>query len=329
MCWGSKHGWKEPVRLAKDRDPTGRDRLRTAVDDRWQVVVEDKEKSVRRPPKIISYPKKIAGVDSGISNLVDWLAEEFAANKHDTDGAHTETEQPARQTGTPQPAALSNIVPTTSIATDTSHPPSADPLQQQHLWTDKAVVLQVEQLGDVLAEHVTKDIERAYPGPVPTSVQVALADHFWCDLLAQLTHVIDSGLKAVDKIPDRVTELILKSRKDALRLPLEELVVKVAVKSVWKFLQSLTIFGWLIQARKTLPAIRILAVLICKAPERHRAVVEYCLDPLKDQLTSETKRRLVKVLREWLPLTVADLERTVTPSPGQPATTTGLGHAAK
>jgi hypothetical protein len=169
----------------------------------------------------------------------------------------------------------------------------------------------VEKLGNSLVEEVLKDIEAAYEKPVPPAVKVALADHFWCDLLAQLAHVIDDGMKFFGSVPERVTDLILKSRAESGRLRLERFVVKVAVNSVWKCVKGLTLFG---RVRKLLLVIRILSVLLCKAPERHRAVVEYCLDPLKNKLTLEAKQRLVRVLREWLPEIENELENAM-PAP--------------
>ncbi|MEU5262591.1 hypothetical protein [Amycolatopsis sp. NPDC021455] len=97
-----------------------------------------------------------------------------------------------------------------------------------------------------------------------------------------MANVLADGVKLFDKVPDKVTAMILEARKEHGRPPLQEFVVKTAVKSVWTYVKGLSVFGWVIQDRNFLPVIRVLAVLICKAPERHRVVVEYCLDPLKD-----------------------------------------------
>lgn len=298
MCWGTQHGWKDAVKLARQPDPAGRNQLRSDVDDAWRAAFVGKRNANQRPSTKISYPKKIAGIDSGLADLIDWLARDFATGKH---SASQRTRPQPRQAAThTTPDGGSNLA---------SEGPRPSP--------EEAIVVQVEKLGSVLAEEVLKDIERAYQRPVPPTVKVALADHFWCDLLAQLAHVIDDGIKLFDKVPDRVTELIMKSRTKDGRLPVEELVVKIAVKSVWKYIQNLTLFGWVVQVRRFVPIVRILAVLICKAPERHQAVVKYCLDPLGDQLTSETKNRLVKVLREWLPRTENELARTAAPLPNR------------
>lgn len=136
---------------------------------------------------------------------------------------------------------------------------------------------------------------------MPQATKVALADHFWCDVLAQLAHAIDEGVKFLDDIPDRVTRLIMKSREEHNRLPLEEIVVKTAVESGWRLLQHMSTFGVLLGFKKLLPVVRVLAVLIGKAPERHEAVVTYCVDPLAKSLTDKVKKRLVKTVGDWVP----------------------------
>ncbi|WP_155542456.1 hypothetical protein [Amycolatopsis camponoti] len=319
MCWGTQHGWKDAVKLAKDPDPAVRRDFRIKVDDAWRAAFVGKRNANQRPSQRISYPKKIAGIDSAIADLVEWLAQDLAAagtvpagtspaidgesplHSEETQQHRTSPDDPADDAA---PSGRSSIdgISDTRAAPDTTHP-------QAVLSNEGPVVTRVEELGDVLAEHVLKDIERAVAGPVSKEVKVALADHFWCDLFAQLAHVLDEGVKLFDKVPDKVTDLIIKSRRASERLPLEDLIIKTAVKSVWKFVQGLSLFGWVIQVRKFLPVVRVLAVFICKAPERHKAVVEYCLDPLREQLTSETKERLAKVLREWLPEITAEVAR--------------------
>ncbi len=322
MCWGTQHGWKEAVKLAKDADPAGRQELRSKVEQTWRATVEDQKPGDQRRSERITYPKKIAGVDSALADLVDWLAHDLTAgelaNHHGSSRLSRSPDAPGSNTATAMP-------PTGAEAATAPTSPGDQPQQQDTPTLTGPVVAQVEQLGNKLADEVLRDIEKAYGKPVPRAVKTALADHFWCDLLAQFAHVIDIGVKFLDNIPDRVTELILKSRAESKRLPLEEFVVKVAVKSAWKTLQGLTLFGVVAQVRKFLPVIRILAILICKAPERHRAVTEYCIDPLKDQLTAETKRRLLKVLRAWLPQIASEVGNdAIDPlAPGRPDRITG------
>jgi hypothetical protein len=92
----------------------------------------------------------------------------------------------------------------------------------------------------------------------------------------------------------------MESRGHSQWRQLEDWVVRAAAKSLWKKVRVVASLG-LLNRPVVLPVTRLLAVLICKAPERHRAVVEYRVDPLDKQLLTTIKDRLVEVLWEWLP----------------------------
>lgn len=238
---------------------------------------------------------KIAGVDSGRADLIDWLARDRALDEaqrqHELSGL--DQDLPAASTDDP----IWSPEPESTDANSSRQWREA----RDALPLGDALVDQVEQAGRDLVGKVLDDIAREYEGGrIPEDVKVALAHHFWCDLLAQLAHVIDEGLKLLDSVPDRVCDLVLRSRRDKNWPPITEKLVRVAAKSVWRRVRLLTFFG-LLRLRTILPVVRVLAVLMCKAPERHRAVVEYCMDPLGKQLLAETKKRLLAVLRDWLP----------------------------
>ena len=92
----------------------------------------------------------------------------------------------------------------------------------------------------------------------------------------------------------------MKSRKETRWRHVEEKVLRIAARSMWSKIRLLAFFG-VLSRKVALPVVRVLAVLSCKAPERHRAGVEYCIAPLGKQFLSETKSRLKAVLLEWLP----------------------------
>jgi hypothetical protein len=290
MCCGTQHGWKGAVGLARDPDPKNRERLRERVEEAQREAFATKKGSSRRRPKQATYPQKIAGVDSALADIVDWLAQDLSSSSSSV-GISQSRQHPLVDTTKP----LSEQMTVGAGAERQAQQVDASTL------ANGPVLDQIEQLGDTLADEVLTEVEKAYGKPIPPEVRVALADHFWCDLLAQLAHAIDAIGELVDSIPDHVIDMIMISREESKRFPLEKFVVKVVVKATWKYLQGLPFFSWFAQVRKFLPVIRILAILMCKAPERHPAVVEYCIDPLEDQLTAETKRRLVGVLRESLP----------------------------
>jgi hypothetical protein len=53
-------------------------------------------------------------------------------------------------------------------------------------------------------------------------------------------------------------------------------------------------------------SLRILAVFVCPAPERHREVREHALKPLGDDvkkiLTEQAKARLATLFKDWKPV---------------------------
>ncbi|WIX79152.1 hypothetical protein QRX50_48875 [Amycolatopsis carbonis] len=328
MCCGTEHGWTGSIELAKASDPRARQELRGAADKAWHASTADKS----RPSQRATYPQKAAAIDSTVAEIIDFLAQEYAEKPPRTHRAAELVSDNSSDIRTAGNTVIDNNHPELSRQIH-SEPHQAETRQAEG-WggppeatagrrgqgagddsgtgeisrssSEYGTVEKIEQLGNALTDVALKDIERAHQGPVPESTKVALADHFWCDLLAQIAHVIDEGLTLFDNLPDRATALILASREEDRRLPLEEFVVKVAVKSVWTLIKSLTPLGWINGFRKALPIIRILAVLICKSPERHEAVVRYCVDPLTTLLTNEVKKRLVKTLSDWLPRLVGE-----------------------
>ncbi|WP_336158155.1 hypothetical protein [Amycolatopsis sp. VC5-11] len=287
--------------------------MRDSADERWRAAWVGHRPKNRR----ISYPKKSAAISSTVADIVDWLAADYENHQHSADSRSTsgrkaveyvETAVPDSSAGQPEPSGQSpSQASEPGDAAD--RPPAAAESGDVAAGPDEPPILsmvdQVERLGEALTNVVLCDIERAHHGPIPDTTRVALADHFWCDLLAQLAHVLSEGLTTVEKltgkVPELVTRLVLESRRESDRLPLEEFVVRTAVNSIWKHLKVLMPFGWLVLVKRMVPIIRILAVLMCKSPERHEAVVRYCVDPLTGQLRDETKRRLRKVLDDWLP----------------------------
>ncbi|QYN25605.1 hypothetical protein [Amycolatopsis sp. DSM 110486] len=297
--------------LAKATDPQDRAKLRKEADEAWNAATQKNNR-----PHRSTYKEKAAAIDTAVAEIIDHLADDYAQRhgKRLPKTAHGS----ARPVAEGPNAAAEDVGQSPRAASPIrSHQPAVkpsptapDPRAELHHGgghdgpppPPSSRVDEIERLGKALTDVVLKDVEKAYPGPLPDSTKVALADHFWCDLLAQFAHLIDEGVKAVDGIPDRATNLILASRKAHRRLPLEEIVVKTAVKSMWNLLQPLAPpLAALNGFKKLLPVVRVLAVLICKSPERHEAVVTYCVDPLTKSLTDAVKKRLLKTLSGWLP----------------------------
>jgi hypothetical protein len=284
------------VRLARQPDPTGRDEFRRKAESQWQAAFAGRTN--RRP----SLRKKSAAIDLCRADIIDWLAHERSTGRSTAPGG----------VNLLQPAGLSSE----ALTNEELWRPDPDsingdrPAVELRPAASGAVVDRLGAAADNLFQGAIDDIAaERFRGEIPDSVKMALADHFWCDLLAQLAHVLDEGLKLLESVPDRVVDLVMKSRKEARWRDVEERVLRIAARSVWRKIRLLAFFG-VLSRKVALPLVRMLAVLSCKAPERHRAVVEYCVDPLGKQLLAETKDRLKTALSDWLPqLTAAGTRR--------------------
>lgn len=159
---------------------------------------------------------------------------------------------------------------------------------------------QVERIGIILRFSL-KEVERACPDLMSSTVRQEMANHFWCEILAQLAFEINNGLSVVDSVPGRVADAVLRNRNSSKESVLKERVVRAAVEAVWKRIQRYSAFGVLAKGRALVLAIRILAIFVCKQPERHEAVVRHCIDPLGKELLMKVKERLTEVLHEWVP----------------------------
>lgn len=325
-CSGTRHGWVGAVDLALRPDPTGYNEFRDQVEKTWQ---EERAKQDRRKNKKPTFPYKATVIDLCRADLIGWLRsaqssvqprqnedneenpgncdhnaparrEENATTSNTSSGSrgctsgNDENGKRDLQNSPNEESAIGHVTMEGNPVDDASS-------QDDDIYTTAVVIDDVQQLGDKLLRDVLADIEKEYGGDAPVEVRRAMADHFWCDLLAHIAHALDQGSKVMERIPDRISELIMKSRENENRLPLEEFIVKSAVKNVWKHLGDLAVYGLLGKSRAVLPVVRLLAILMCKKPERHRAVVEYCIDRIGGQLREATKQILLDVFREWMP----------------------------
>ncbi|GAA4081226.1 hypothetical protein [Actinomadura miaoliensis] len=160
----------------------------------------------------------------------------------------------------------------------------------------------------------------------------AVANHFWCELLARAAHVLDElrqmyegGLRAVEMLLARAGQtaerMMLRVVEDHLGWPPGlgrddvQTVIGLATRSLFENVP--------LAARMALGSddlleliwpIRVLAIVMCKDPSKHEAVCRYCLDPIcasaRAEVRTEVRDRLLGNLkREWLPLT-ADLSQS-------------------
>ncbi|QFU94544.1 hypothetical protein [Amycolatopsis sp. YIM 10] len=289
-CAGTRHGWQDAVEIARDPSSQRYEDLRKSTEKNWGEIFR---KQLETSRKLTVRPLKRAAGKLLKVDLIGWLRRSAKASADDA-----KTTPPTGESETRE-----------NKPEDDQHRESASPPDGQSDLLD-----QIDSLAKVMFNGVGPDKKR--PGPttgiiskierdlgreLPKATRQAMADHFWCDILAHLAHDLNQALTAIDKIPAHVTELVIKARANENRAPIEEVIVGLAVKHVWNYLQTLTLFGLVAKGKATIVALRVLAILMCKQPDRHKAVVQYCVDPLGKHLKEETKERLKTTLQDWLP----------------------------
>ncbi|WP_155357998.1 hypothetical protein [Acrocarpospora macrocephala] len=157
----------------------------------------------------------------------------------------------------------------------------------------------IQEVGNILAGPVIQELDKRFGGGKPREARRRLTKHFWCDLLIALADAVGKFSKALDRIPEYVTTVIMQSRETERRSPLLEALVGLAVRTAWEPIRSMVHTTGIEELQRTC---RILAVLICPASEDHKAVQDGALLPLaKEGLLETSKERLEQVFpADWV-----------------------------
>lgn len=312
-CAGTQHGWVGAIRLVRHGTPEELRNFEQSADRLWCQECRKQESKSQKRPKVTLEHKR-AAVDSARTDLIKRLREQVRRRRRpQSSGTRTSPRDDFEPTGTRAPRdSGGSHEPTppraggTNAPTDRVGGPEFDPAATDRaLAVAESEVEQVEALGHLLGQtlnEVEKDI-----GPLGPKTRQAMADHFWCELLVQLVVVIEESNRLLDSVPGKVAEQITKSRRESGLAKIEHQVITACAKQVWKRLTSALGLTVISDAKVLLPALRTLAVLMCKSPPRHPAVIEHCVDPLKALLIQETKKRLRRVFDELVPQITAEL----------------------
>ena len=161
------------------------------------------------------------------------------------------------------------------------------------LVKNPSVKEQAEAIADIVGEQTVKVLtEHNYA----LTRRELTSSHVICAILAAIAHAIDELQKQLDKVPDRVISLIASAGSGSV---LSDVAMRVIVRSSWRAISGLPIFG---QVSTLLRATRIAAILTCPALDQHADVVRFCLYPLaKELISAATLQKLRESLpREWL-----------------------------
>lgn len=191
-------------------------------------------------------------------------------------------------TGRPKP------VKTQQAATDTAKVDLADWLSK-----NRRTIKRIQTVGDILVDSVAPSLDKEFGGSKPQKARKQDNDHLWCDLLVAMADAIKRFSEATDRIPEYVTSVIMQSREADGPKPFLEGLVRLTVRAAWEPIKRLIDSTGIPELQRVC---RILAVLICPAPEKHKAVQDGALLPLaREGLLATSKERLEQVFpADWV-----------------------------
>lgn len=112
----------------------------------------------------------------------------------------------------------------------------------------------------------------------------AAQTHFWCELLAQTARVLHECAEHYGQAKEMVLSALTGQDEPhpdgwPALLPEREIMER-AVELVWTHLQRIAAGLALEDVFRLTGPIRVLAVLMCREPRRHPAVLEHCIKPI-------------------------------------------------
>jgi hypothetical protein len=146
----------------------------------------------------------------------------------------------------------------------------------------------VGMVSDAVASAVVKALNR-------NGYHWTGADHVICDFLAAAARAMQELQDQFEHAVAHMVSALLTARKKEHRPVIPQPLATVAAQAAVNELMKLPAIG---HFDDLLRATRILAIMMCPAPEDHRAVVLYCLSPLEQEIISDVTRQ---ELRESLP----------------------------
>jgi hypothetical protein len=185
------------------------------------------------------------------------------------------------------------------LSTVLTDPPSSVP---------DAVSQIIEELGDAIAADAPGALDQVLgPGdPAKKKAELA-ASHLLCSALAALACAMQEISDDLDKLTREIATRIVSYYIGRKRINLPPFIVNVAaeaaVKAVDNVIQTLAAAQHFDNLQR---AVRILALLMCPAPEKHEDVIRCCFKPLGEPILSEVvQERLKAVMPDWMTQTSA------------------------
>ncbi|WP_460998746.1 hypothetical protein [Streptomonospora sediminis] len=118
----------------------------------------------------------------------------------------------------------------------------------------------------------------------------SLTRHFWCELLAELARASAAVRAGLDRVPELAVSALLATGGHPHWVESHRSIAETVIQAIWRPVCGLVLTENLEALTRTL---RLLALLICPAPEGHPGLLSSCLSPLaKDILAAATEYRI-------------------------------------
>ena len=273
-CGGGEHGWQGALAIASASSEEPLRNFARKADEGWAAVVGQGENtpSGRSKPPAQTAAGQQAAVKTFVAAVIRWL--------RDDQDLYETTEQlgdPFRISRDKDP-----------------DDPRRRPTAEEH---DRFV-----------EGHVIPRLRREFGDQrIDAFQRQAARTHFWCELLAQTARVLHECGERYDQVKERVVS-VLTSRDEqhpdgwSALLPEQEIMER-AVELVWTHLQRIAAGLALEDVFRLARPIRVLAVLMCREPRRHPAVLEHCIKPIIGHTAAELWEQAKDRLRQAFPFT--------------------------
>ncbi|WP_329250432.1 hypothetical protein OG417_05040 [Actinoallomurus sp. NBC_01490] len=264
-CGGAEHGWQEALAIAAASSERELVRFEREADQAWKPPERGRTGQRRNWPQTSAGQQ--AAIKIFIAGVIRWLRRD------------PNLREATEQLG--EPFRISRDI-------DPDNPRRRPTAEEEERFVEGHVIPGLrKKFGDQRINDFQKEAGKA---------------HFWCELLAQTAHALDEFRGQYNRAKKAVVAALTGNGGQhpdgwALLLPYQD-VIERAVELVFKHLPRVATGGISVEGafRLIWPA-RVLAVLMCREPRRHRAVREYCVKPIVNYGTAQIKEDVKKRLR--------------------------------
>ncbi|RKS73197.1 hypothetical protein BZB76_3887 [Actinomadura pelletieri DSM 43383] len=272
-CGGAEHGWQGALAIAADPSDEDLRELTRNAEDSWYAGKGKAENAGTRARKPWPQTKdgQLAAIGSFVADVVRWLRRDRTLYRA-TD-----------ELG--EPFCISRKTPDGS---------RRKPTQDEH--------------QRFVESHVIWRLRSDFDKPGIDAFQAkARAAHFWCELLAQTANALKKYEEQYDRAQQAVVSALMSAgeeRPDGWTALFQHAdVMRRAVELVFENLPRLATGGLVLKDVFSLRwPICVLAVLMCREPRRHQAVLEHCVKPIAEHGSAEIREQVKDRLREAFPL---------------------------